>query len=233
MLIRGQGATAADLQIDASHRAARWGQFPDEYAYRGSYTASKASATMAAGLFSSSPIFVLQWRDPVTICKLEHVSIQAFQLAAPAANALWRVSIQKFDLLSTVDTGGTTWAPAIGIPNTSKRRTSLPYAHWIFGGITNNTLIQISTTASLTSGAKNAYSTFGGIVFGAFSTVANTPMISPKASDLYVSTPGEHPMIFGENEGFEIWTLDTGPALATFQITVNIDWSEYEAYGYK
>lgn len=221
--IQGNGGTVAEVD-GTTFRAQRVTTRPADYGSLGVYRASMTSGTMAAALAANSEIFQFRWPDATRLALVHRVQISAGANVAASAAAITSFNMTVARSWTVAGSGGTR-ATLTG--NNAKLRTSMGTS------LVND--MGCSATGALTAGTKTLDTTnvggFSlGIGTGAITVAANLNLTDGKV-DLYNAwEEGNMPVVLAQNEGFVVRTGIIFPAGMTWQFTVDVVWSEVNAF---
>lgn len=209
------GASDSLAEVGSVNKALRVTAFPYDYGVLGSYKMGHASAIMAAGLSSASPI--LSFRNSsanLAVIRRVTFSMAGLATAFTAGQALFNLFAARS--FSASDTGG---GALTQTTNNGKLRTSM--------ATTGIAEIRGSSTAALSAGTRVKDATPLAVLTVGLGVVVSTIYIPPQTVFLGGDTDG-HPLVLAQNEGFVIEA--TVPATGTWVFGCNIDWSEMAAF---
>lgn len=221
--IEGQGGQV--LQIDATHRAARFSARPLDHGALGHYRISKVTGTLAAALAANAQVF--QFKNPTTnLAVLLRLRTRFLPLTPfTAATLTDHTSFDAVVARSYALGGGGTTVNLTG--NNAKLRTNMA---------TCGAIINISTTAALTLATTLDADPFAQSIRKGNRvnpTAATEETIQPTTDGMEYSpdiAAGEYPEVFAQNEGFVIRNRTVWPASGTGILLVECHWAEVVSY---
>jgi hypothetical protein len=216
-IIQSGASNTTTMTVDPTMLAARVSERPPEIL--GSYQAASVSGALT-GVAANGLVYSFRWAPTTStnLCMIRRVEIgftttTAFSAAQGLNYALF------IDRNYTVSpTGGT--ALAFTAPNSGKMRTAMPNSAFVTGGD-----IRISSTAAVTAGTRTIDTNPIAFAQG-FSTAIGTGLT---AQPITLHQPGDYPLIFAANEGFEIQNVIAMGATGVIQLTVMVEWMELAA----
>jgi hypothetical protein len=222
-----------NAQIDKSHFASRVSLRPLDHADAGGiigghfWMAATFTNTAAAFGVAGQQLFSVRWADSRLLMVLKRVTIQTSLTTVAAGLAVLDYDIIKATSFSTNPSGGT----AISLATTSQKSRSSTMNGSL---LATSGAIQISSGAALTPGTQ----TLDTQPFGYACCLTQTAT-SPAAGVVY-PTPlqslyelrdfGQHPMIFGANEGFAIRNVGAYQAALVARHGILMVWAEVPSY---
>jgi len=191
----------------------------------GAYRLSMVSGTIAAALAANSELFQLRYVTSASRVALIHgISVSAGANVAATAAALLSLRATIARAWTVAGSGGTR-ATLTG--DNQQLRTSHATSEVSDAGM--------ATTGALTAGTKNLDSQdIGGVSYGvgtgALTTTPNFTLV-PK-TNLFGDFIGglASPIVLANQEGFVIRSGIIGPATMTWALTVDVAWSEVDAF---
>lgn len=191
----------------------------------GAYRLGSFSGIIPAALTANSEIFQFRWNPTTTsnLCVIRRVAISASVTTTFfAAGVPVQLDMVKSTAWTAAGTGGTAIAPAATI----KRRTSLFGSSLVASGD-----IRIATTAALGAGTKTLEgNALGAVAVGGPITASlNGQFLTSFPLFEALVTEGDYPLILEAAEGFSIRAVAV-PATGTWQVSVNVDWTEEGSY---
>jgi hypothetical protein len=210
------GATVANIaEVEAATKALRVVLRPDDYGALGVYSLGGTSGVMAAGLAGNAIVFGFRYSGSnVLLLKRVRLSMGGI-VGFTAGVATFNMFIDRS--FSVNHSGQTTLNPS---GNSNKLRTSTM-------GAATSLLGAISTTAALTTGTRTVDPNPCASLAAGASATAGT-VIVPPGTILFEQRPGEYPLLFANNEGFEIQA--TVPATGTWTFSVDLACEELASY---
>lgn len=189
----------------------------------GAYSYGGLTGILPAALGANSEVFQFRWADATRFAVIRKVRISAaVSTTFFAAGVPVQIDLIKSTGWTVAGTGGTAVTPAALL----KKRTSMPSTLLAAGDM------RIATTAALGAGTKTleTYALAGEVAAGPITASLNGTIIQP-GTILWQSeiADGEHPLILAQNEGFSIRSVAV-PATGTWQMSVDIHWSECASY---
>jgi hypothetical protein len=203
-------------EVDANFNAVRITERPMDVGSGGAYRMAMASGLMTgASLTAAIPVFAFRWGSTTKTAIVSYV--YGALVATTDVTAAQEVGLQAFIARSFTasDTAGTA-ATLTG--NSFKKRTS--------HATTAVTDIRIGSTASLTAGTR---------------TLDAQPFLDSRAWDLATAAtvphnvipiefdarnPGTYPIVFAQDEGFEMNLPIALTTSGTFRLFVAVEWFE-------
>lgn len=212
-----EGATSGNkAEVDGNFNALRVTERPMDVGSGGAYRMAMASGLMTgAGLTADIPVFAFRWGSTTKTCLVSY--IYGALVATTDLTAAAEVGLNAFicRAFTASDTAGTA-ATLTG--NSFKKRTS--------HATTAVTDIRIGAATSLTAGTR---------------TVDAQPFMESRAWDLATAAtvphniipitfdarnPGTYPIVFAQDEGFEMHLPVALTASGTFRLVVAVEWFE-------
>ncbi len=182
----------------------------------GSYAAAAVSGTIAAGQAANAPVFALQFPTAVSGFALIHrISAALMSLGVGFAAGVGQLSVVAARAFTAQDTGGTTLTLTT---NNCKRRT---------GFNTTQMAMMIANTAALTPGTRTLDATAMKNLQFAIGAATNT-LYLPTTDLFYPDQSSAWPDVLAPAEGLIVQA--TVPATGTWQLQVNVEWSEVAAF---
>lgn len=191
----------------------------------GAYRLSMVTGTIAAALAANSELFQFRFVTAASRVALVHgISVSADMNVAASAAALLSLRATVARAWTVIGSGGTR-ATLTG--NNQKLRTSQATSEVNDAGI--------ATTSFLTAGTKTLDSQdIGGISYSCLTgaiTVAVQGNLLPKTNLMGDFSGGmAWPIVLANQEGFVIRTGIVHPAGMTWALTVDVAWSEVDAF---
>lgn len=191
----------------------------------GAYRLSMVSGTIGAALGANSELFQFRYVTAASrVCLVHGISVSAGANVAATAAALLSLRATVARGWTVAGSGGTR---AVLTGNIQKLRTSHTTSEVNDAGI--------STTAALTVGTKTLDTQdVGGVSYGvgtgAITTAVNLNLV-PK-TNLFGDFAGSlaFPLVLANQEGFVIRSGIINPATMTWALTVDVAWSEVQAF---
>ena len=191
----------------------------------GAYRLSMQSGTIGASIGANSEWFQFRYVTATSrVCLVHGISVSASALTAATAAAMLAMRATIARAWTVAGSGGTR-ATLTG--NNQKLRTSQATSEVNDAGI--------SSTTALTAGTKTLDSQdIGSVAYGAWTgalTVQLSGTLCPK-TNLLGDFAGSMawPLVLANQEGFVIRSGNAGPAGLTFQVCVDVAWSEVDAF---
>ncbi len=212
------GVPGAEMLVDSTFGAGRVKLQPSEFANQGVVGGhfQLAQVTgLATGIAAAGPILSMRWAPPNGGAPL--LLLKRLQVGFITTTAFTTAQGIAFDVIrltgfTAADTGGTALAPIVG----NKTRNQIMSASAIAD-------LRIASTAALGAGTATADGNPFGYAAGQ-STGVGTSM---QLADLYnLSSFGQHPQVFGPNEGFRIRNVFAMGAAGVLNIYVAMTWAE-------
>lgn len=191
----------------------------------GAYRLSMVSGTLAAAIAANAELFQFRFvTGAARVCLVHGISVSAGANVAATAAAILSLRATVARAWTAVGTGGTR-ATLTG--NLQKLRTSHATSE------VND--IGMATTAALGAGTKTLDTQdVGGVAYGvgtgAITTAVNLNLV-PK-TNLLGDFAGSlaFPLVLANQEGFVIRTGIVQPATMTWNLTVDVAWSEVQSF---
>lgn len=220
--IQGNGGTVAEVD-GTTFRAQRVTVRPLDQGALGAYSLGLVTGVIPAALTTNSEIYQFRWADATRLCVIRRIRIGAsVSTTMFAAGVPMQIDLIKATGWTVAGSGGT----RATMSTNSRRRTSMG------ASLVTASDIGIATTAALTVGTK----TLDGLaltqqVSACPITGSLNGVIFPAGSHLWEAQVGDsdHPLVLAQNEGFVIRCAAV-PATGTWQMSVNVDWTEVTAY---
>lgn len=210
--------TSASQAIETNTRAARVSLYPNDVGLLGSYRKALFSGVVAAGA-GTALVYAFRWAPTPTglLCVPKRVAVgvasaTAFAPGVFTASAFFASSYTVID-----STGAGTNGTFTG--HNGKLKSTFP----VSAGAT----CSIVNTSALSGGTSTLDTDAFGIAMWEVTTAGAT--VSNTMQELYRAMPGDWPLVFANNEGFQIKT--TVPATGTWSIAVDVAWDERLSYG--
>lgn len=224
--LRILGNNNEPLEVDKTHRAARWSARPLDHGALGHYRISVVTGTLAAALAANAQ--VAQFKNPTANpCLILGVRTRFQPLTPFTPNTLTDHS--SFDMVVArpygAGGGGTTLTLT---GNNAKVRSS--------GMATCGAVINVATTAALTlATGLDAHPFAQSIRKGnrVNPAAATEEVIQPTTDGLEYKPDvdrGEHPLTLAQNEGFVIRNRTVWPAAGTGILLFEVSWAEIASY---
>lgn len=213
------GSTSANIaEVEAGTKALRVTLRPEDYGSLGIYSLAGVSALVTAGLTAASRVFSWRWGDSTRFALVKRVTLSAAGDAT--AFAAGTCIFNMFRVLSFTVGDTTSSSSILPSGNQNKLRTTGM-------GTTLLSNANISQGAAISGGTLTTPDSQPvGSIVTSVGTVAGTAFLAPYP--LFDQRPGEHPLLFAQNEGFMIQA--TVPITGTWKFAVKVDWSELTAY---
>lgn len=215
------GTTAALLETDSKHLAARISGRPMELGTRGSYALAVTSGVMAAGLASNAEIGQMRWVHSTFACLIRSVTISIARGTTAFTAGPGEVNLTMARSWSA--DGGAGTAVVMSTNNTNKRRTSFPLSAF------SDTGVRFSATAACTAGTKTLDTNklaAASFFISSAATSLETGCILPPTILWQRNTHDEYPLLLLQNEGIVIRA--TVPATGTWQFSIGVEWAEID-----
>lgn len=191
----------------------------------GGYRLSMVSGTIGAAIAANSELFQFRYvTGAARVCIVHGISVSAGANVAATAAALLSLRAAIARAWTADGTGGT---PAALTGNLQKLRTS--------HATSEVSSARMATTAALGAGTKTLDTQdIGGVAYGvgtgAITTAVNLNLV-PK-TNLLGDFAGSlaFPLVLANQEGFVIRTGIINPATMTWNLTVDVAWSELQSF---
>jgi hypothetical protein len=190
----------------------------------GHYAAAQVSGALT-GVAAAGSVFSARWAPPTgaaAFMVLERLQV-GFVLTTPfTAGQVVDFDVVRCSGFTAADTGGTALTPFIG--NNNKARTSMMSTSAMSD-------MRISSTAALGAGTKtqdtNPFGYATSSVINVAIPTATVPGGVLPLTDLYsFVNNGQHPEVFGVNEGFNIRNVTAMSAAGVIKLYVVCTWAE-------
>ncbi len=193
----------------------------------GVYNTIVVTGNIAATLAAGSTLVSFRWSDATRLAVVRYVRASAIVTATMTTGVLFDLDLVVARSFTVSDSGGTVFVP-LGVNN--KMRTSM--------GSSLLTDLRVATTVPLTVGTRtldaNAMGRLQGFTGlpGPSSGAVGAPFFGQAFSTLIDRSlrVGAYPLVLAQNEGFIVRNPLIGPATGTFQIMLEIEWSEVPSY---
>lgn len=212
--VAGNGGT--NMEVDGTTwRAQRVVQRPiDHGAAPGHFRVKGHTGALAATLAALAPLAAVRYTGSnlmiLTGCRVS-VAISGAITAAVQTG----LELIKATSWTVSDTGA-----GSSTPTPVKARTTY--------GTSGIGDLRIAGTAALTAGTRTLdTSPFAGVAFGTGTAVGTTALVPTEIID---PNSYDHPMIFGQNEGFVLRMSHAGPATGTVVVNMELRWSEVATF---
>ncbi len=212
------GVPGAEAVVEATFGAARVTLKPAEFinqSVAGGHFQLAQVTGLATGIAAGGAIFSMRWAPPNGSAPL--LMLKRLQVGFITTTAFTTAQGLTFDAIrltgfTAADTGGTALVPVAG----NKVRNQIMSQ-------SNVADLRIATTGALGAGTATADANPFGYAAGSSTTVGTSmPM-----TDLYnVASFGQHPHIFGANEGFRIRNVFAMGSTGVVNIYVAMTWAE-------
>ena len=214
MAVQTLGADGVTLVgVDATKKAMRVSLNPMEVL---AWQSLGAKSGLVTGVAAAGPLFSFRniSANPVIVRRVGAGFITTTAFSTAQIVDFWLVVARAF---TVSDSGGT----AISITGSNgKHRTSL--------AIPTSVDARIATTAALTAGTRTLDANAFGQIAGWSGAVGQG--IAPTVDNLLSHTPGDHPLVLAQNEGFIVRPVTAlGPA-GVGNFYVNMEFAEAAAY---
>lgn len=230
--ICGTGANSnIESQVDPSFQAIRVNLRPTEFTNNGLigghyFMAANFNNTAGQPATTSQPLFALRWADSRMLFILKRVAVTATIKTAFGAAQVIDYDIIKTNSFNTNPTGGN----SISLASTAQKARTATMSGSLLG---LEGAIQISSGSPLAIPSGIMDTQPFGYVISALQTAATAAfsIVTPSYQSLYeLRDFGQHPMIFGPNEGFIIRNGDAYGATGVVKTGFVIEWMEAPSY---
>lgn len=224
MAIIQSGVSGSTLMtVDPSRLAGRMSMQP--YEQTGHYSVTGVTGTIATGTAANGQLFAMRWAPGTgALCLIDKITVSVNMVAAFVTTAQ-AIGIAARVIRGTtgVGSGGT----QITVPsNSQKYRTSMPTSGFTAG----TSDIRVATVGALTSASGGTSDTNPlAVAAGAGSTTAFVNVI-PAMTPLVNSDSGRSPIILTNTDVIVIENNILLANTGTYQLFVNVEWSEAAAY---
>jgi hypothetical protein len=191
----------------------------------GAFRLSMVSGTLAAAIAANSELFQFRYVTGASrVCLVHGISVSAGANVAATAAAILSLRATVARAWTVAGSGGTR---ATMTGNNNKLRT----AHTT----SEVSDIGMATTAALTAGTKTLDSQdIGGVAYGVGTGAITTsvPLNLLGQTDLLGEFAGAlgFPLVLANQEGFVVRTGIIQPATMTWNLTVNVAWTEVQSF---
>ena len=230
MGIQQQGQGGQLLQVDASHRAARFSARPLDHGTLGHYRLGVSTGLLAgAGVTAGGTLFSARWTDATRLAVITRLS--AYYAVTTVFTAVQEIGLDAIIARSftAADSSGT--AITLG-GNNQKMRTNMGTSLF-----TSAAEVRIGATSIVTAGTRtldaNAMIGASGITHDLNAAAATVQLIAtPKIGFDWVADPsiGEHPVVLAQNEGVVVRNTVVFPAAGAARLWVQMVWAEVASY---
>lgn len=183
----------------------------------GSFSLVGRSGTIAAGAAADAPIFSLRWGDAAKLALIHRVRASMSSLGTGFTAGVGRFGLVVARGFTASDAGQTDLTPIAASP--AKRRAGFKDSVV--------TSVRVANTAALTPGVRTLDTLDLGTLLFPVTTATNFVHL-PTADLLSSSYDGVWPLVLAQNEGFVVRA--TVPATGTWQVLVQVDWSEVDVF---
>jgi len=230
-VITGTGTNAnIDMQVDPTFMASRTNIRPLEFTGSGLigghfFMAAYFSNTAGQPNAALSQLFSMRWADSRMLFVLKRVAVSAAITTAFGGGQNIDYDIIKSTSYSTNPTGGS----SIVLATPSQKARSSMMAGSL---LATEGAIVISTGSALTAGTQVMDTQpFGYVSVCSQVGAATTGFIGTNYASLYeLRDFGQHPMVFGVNEGFAIRNATAYAATGVVKAGFMIEWAEVPSY---
>jgi hypothetical protein len=190
----------------------------------GAYRISMTSGTIAASLAANSQLFQFKYATAAARVALVYgITVSAAEIVSQAVSTITNLQLRATAVRTYALGGGGTTATMTG--NNQKLRTS---------HATSEAVINMATTGALTAATTLDAQDFGAITvaYQTGAAVADSPRILIPQTNLLGEFAGGlgFPLVLANNEGFVIRSGLVFPATMTWNLVVNVLWSEVDAF---
>lgn len=191
----------------------------------GAYRLSMVSGTLGAAIAANSELFQFRYVTAASrVCLVHGISVSAGANVAATAAAILSLRATVARAWTAAGTGGTR---ATLTTNNQKLRTSHATSEVNDAGM--------ATTAALGAGTKTLDAQdIGGIAYGVGTgaITVSIPIILVPKTNLMGDFAGSlaFPLVLANQEGFVIRTGIINPATMTWNLTVDVAWSEVQSF---
>lgn len=181
------------------------------------FRASGKSGAIAATLAADSTLFSLRNTDASKLILVNRLEVAGIVAGTVTAGVDFDLAAFVARSFSASDTGGSAVTP-------SKLRSTLD------ASVIAAADLRVAGTAGLTAGTRTLDTSPLARVMGTTGTAVGTSFFGGKVP-LIETNPGDLRLLLGQNEGLVITNAGTaGPITGTFNVMVNLEWLEIEAY---
>lgn len=212
-----------EIAVDPTYGALRFAPRPLDYANLGQVLGHYAVAGVTgalAGVASAGAIFSFRWTDASRFAILQEVKVSGVITTVFTAAQVNDIDMVIQRGFTASDTGGTALTPT---GNSQKMRTTMGSS--LVGDV------RIATTGALGAGTKTPDAQ---PVWNGQYVQGNTALASGVVDDtIYISNiggVGEHPILFAQNEGFNIRAVTAMGAAGVVKIWVAVRWVEVAVF---
>lgn len=210
------GLKGTEALVDPTFQAVRVVPKPFEYKANGQVLGHYSVAALTGlttGISANGAIFSMRWSDSSKLFILLRVSVGAILTTAFGTAQAVDADVIAQRGFTAADTSGTAITLTGNNQKTAQRMSPSLVAD-----------MRISTTAALTAGTKTADSQAFGVA-----CFPNTNAIATGSApvDLYkLDAAGQHPMMFGKDEGFNVRIPTAQGATGVVKYYIRVDWAE-------
>jgi len=194
----------------------------------GAYRINMISGTIAASLGANSELFQFRYVTAVArVCLVHGVTVSAAMIVAPAVGTT-PVNMQLVGKIARAWTAdGTGGTAATLTTNNQKLRTSQATSEVVSA--------RMATTAALGAGTKTFDAqNFGGVTGGVYFDLAASDIDATliRQTNLLGEFAGSlgFPLVLANQEGFSVLSGLVMPATLTWNLSVNVLWSEVDSF---
>lgn len=216
-------ATVTDiLEIETTHKAARFTPRPMDHGSLGHYVWSGFTGILPAALAANSEIFQFRWAS-ANVAVIRRVKISAsVSTTFFAAGVPVQIDLIRSSSWTVAGTGGTSITPGAEM----RKRSTMGNSSLNAGDM------RIATTAALGAGTKTL-DTYPRATLAAAGpiTASTNGLIIPPGTVLFEANPanGDYPMVLAQNEGFSVRSVAV-PATGTWTAAISVEWAELASY---
>lgn len=210
------------LEVDASFKAARMSARPLDHGLLGHYSFGGLTGVLPAALGANSEVFQFRWNPAQNTRKavINEIKISAaVSTTFFAAGVPVQIELRRASAWSVQGTGGT----GVTMNADGKDRTSMGNSSLVAGDM------RIATTAALGGGTKTLEAIALAAMLAAGPSANPGTIFEPQFLWRAEVGDGQHPLVLSALEGFVIRSVAV-PATGTWQMSVQLDWTEVEAY---
>lgn len=218
------GVPGAEQVVDGTFGAGRVSIKPAEYAYNGQVLGHYALAAVSGAttiLASGALIYAFRWAQANAVAQLHRITVSA--QVSTAFTTAQTIDIDAINVRGWLnsDTGGTS---LLFFPQSNKTRSNMG------NSLINSGDLRIASTTALAAGTKNADAS----PFASAALMSSTTVVGAAAPpiDLYnaAATPGQYPMTYALNEGFNLRIVTTQVTPGAVKYYIRVDWAELPGF---
>lgn len=179
----------------------------------GAYALGATTGLIAATLAGGSTLFSARWGNADNFAVISYVSVSVAVVGAITTAVAFDLDLDFARAFTVSDTLGTAMVFTGGF---YKLKTNFPNSLF--------TDMRIATTVTLTPGTRTVDTQSIGLTMVGTGTAAGSLALGNTI--LYDRATNDYPIVLSQDEGILIRTSGAGPATGTFEVAVNVRWTE-------